>query len=239
MKTLQLTAIIGSAAMLTICGASRADHKRTDNGDWALDFHIRKEYFVSSGANPYFILKPGYKLVLADAKVKLVITVLKDTKKVDGVVTRVVEERETENGKPVEVSRNYFAIDKRNNDLYYFGEDVDVYKAGKIVGHQGAWLSGVKLAKYGLMLPGRPAPKLKYYQENAPRVAMDRAEILSVTETVKTPAGIFKNCVKTLETTPLEPAAKAQKIYAPGVGIVSDGALKLVEYSKPYRKGRS
>jgi hypothetical protein len=35
--------------------------------------------------------------------------VLDETKTVDGVETRIVEERETVNGKPIEVSRNYFA----------------------------------------------------------------------------------------------------------------------------------
>jgi hypothetical protein len=36
---------------------------------------------------------------------------------VAGVETRVVEERETSVGAPVEVSRNYFAISKRTGDV--------------------------------------------------------------------------------------------------------------------------
>jgi Concanavalin A-like lectin/glucanases superfamily len=53
---------------------------------------------------------------------ELTITVLNETKMVDGVETRVVEERETKGGKLKEVSRNYFAISKRTNDVFYFGE---------------------------------------------------------------------------------------------------------------------
>jgi hypothetical protein len=55
---------------------------------------------------------------------------------------------------------------------------------------------------------------------------MDRAEIVSVTETFKSPAKEFKNCVKTKETTPLE-ADVGHKHYAPGVGLVQDAGLVL------------
>src|SRR4030095_6201749 len=94
---------------------------------------------------------------------QLTITVLDETKKVDGVETRVVEERETKNGKLGEVSRNYFAISKRTNSVYYFGEDVDIYKDGKVVNHEGGWLAGVKDARFGLMMPGQATLKAKYY----------------------------------------------------------------------------
>jgi hypothetical protein len=83
-------------------------------------------------------------------------TVLNETKTVDGVECRVVEERETKDGKLVEVSRNYFAIGKRTNSVYYFGEDVDIYKDDKVVSHEGAWLAGKNGARFGLMMPGLP-----------------------------------------------------------------------------------
>lgn len=57
-------------------------------------------------------------------------------------------------------------------------------------------------------------------------------EIVSVTETFKTPAGEFTNCLKMEETTPLEPAEKEYKHYAPGIGLIQDGGLKLVKYGK-------
>jgi hypothetical protein len=44
--------------------------------------------------------------------IDLVITVLNETKVVDGIETRVVEERESEDGELVEISRNYFAVCK-------------------------------------------------------------------------------------------------------------------------------
>jgi len=80
------------------------------------------------------------------------------------------------------------------------------------------------------MVPGTPVVGACYYQEIAPEVAMDRAEIVSVTESLKTPAGGYRNCLKTEETTPLEPREKEYKIYAPGIGLVQDGQLRLVEH---------
>ena len=198
-------------------------------GDWTSVFLVEKDELLSVGRNPYFILEPGYRLVLEGDGAQLIITVLNETKKVDGVETRVVEERETKGGKLVEVARNYFAISKRTNDVFYFGEDVDMYKDGKIANHDGSWLSGVNGSKFGLMMPGRVLLHSRYYQEVAPNIAMDRATIVSVTETVKTPAGEFKNCVKVEETSPLSRFTTEYKYYAPGIGMVSDGEMNLVK----------
>ena len=88
-------------------------------GDWTSVFLVEKDELLSVGRNPYFILEPGYRLVLEGDGAQLIITVVNETKKVDGVETRVVEERETKGGKLVEVARNYFAISKRTNDVFY------------------------------------------------------------------------------------------------------------------------
>lgn len=199
---------------------------------WTADFPIEKDELVSIGRNPYFILEPGYTLVLEGDSVQLTMIVLSETKRVDGVETRVVEERETRGGELVEVSRNYFAMSKRTNDVFYFGEDVDIYKDGKVVSHDGAWLSGVNDARFGLMMPGQVSLNASFYNEIAPGVALDRVKIVSTSETVKTPAGGFTNCLKLEETTPLQPFVRDFKYYAPGVGIVQDGRLKLVKVGK-------
>ena len=150
---------------------------------------------------------------------------------VDGVTTRVVEERETEGGQLAEVSRNYFAIDKATGDIYYFGEDVDEYKNGKVTGHEGAWLAGVNGARFGLISPGAPKVGDRYYQEMAPKVAMDRAGVVSVTDEVKVPAGVFKSCLRTREGSDLESGSE-EKVYAPGVGIIKDAGFVLVKIEK-------
>lgn len=194
--------------------------------EWQKDFTVAKSDFVSTGHNDYFSLEPGKVLTLTHENERLVITVTNETKVIDGVTTRVVEERETANGELVEVSRNYFAVDRKTNDVYYFGESVDIYKNGKVVNHEGSWEAGTKGATYGLAMPAKPVVHRRYFQEVAPGLAMDRAEIVSLTATVAgSPA--WKNCLKVEETTPLEPGVKEYKYYAAGVGLVQDGDLKL------------
>ena len=221
-KYISWLAVSTLLGIVTVGIITRADDEKDDVlAGWTADFAAEKPDLVATGRNPYFVLEPGYVLVLEKGDKRLVVTVKDETKKIDGVECRVVEERETEGDKVIEVSNNYFAISKRTNSVYYFGED-----AG------GAWYSGEKDAKFGLMMPGLPLVGGKHYQEIAPGVAMDRAVIVSVTESFKTPAGDFQNCLKVEETTPLEPAEKEYKYYAPGIGLIQDGALKLVKYGK-------
>ena len=204
---------------------------------WQTEFAVDKSALASSGRNRFFILEPGHQAVYEGGGERLTITVLQKTEVVDGVTARVVEERETRDGVLAEVSRNFFAISRRDSSVYYFGEDVDIYANGKIVRHEGAWRSGVNGARFGLMMPGQPAKGARYHQEVAPKVAMDRAEIVSITDAVKVPVGSYTGCLRTEETTPLEPLAKEYKRYCPGVGLVEDGDLKLVQApAAPIRK---
>jgi hypothetical protein len=228
MKTVLLVLLVVLAGTILVT----ADNKPVRDDEWTSDFSADKDTLTHTGRNPYFILEPGYQLTFADDDETVVKTVFDETKFVDGVECRVIEERETKKGKLAELSRNYYAISKRTNSVYYFGEDVDEYKDGKVVGHPGAWLSGKDGARFGLMMPGVPLLKGRFYQEVAPGVAQDRAEIVALGVTIKTPAGEFKNCVKMEETTPVEPKTKEYKVYAPGVGLVQDGDLKLVKYGK-------
>jgi hypothetical protein len=198
---------------------------------WRDSFQVDKANLSDIGRNPYFILEPGYRLTFASGKDSLIITVLEETKVVDGVKTRIVEEKETSGGRLAEISRNYFVVDKTTGDLYYFGEDVDMYKNGKVTGHEGSWLSGVNGGRFGLMIPGKPAVGDKHYQEIAPKVAMDRAEIISVTEEVKVPAGTFKNCLHTRESSAVEKGSE-DKWYAPDVGLIKDAEFVLAKVEK-------
>jgi hypothetical protein len=157
---------------------------------------------------------------------------LNETKVIDGVETRVVEDREMKGGQLIELTRDYYAIDPATNDVYYFGEDVDVYRNGKVTGHEGAWLSGVKGAKFGLMMPGKPKAGQRFYEEQAPGVGMDRAEIVPDGERASTPAGTFEKCIQTLETSALEKDLADHKWYAAGVGPVKDGKMLLVGYGR-------
>ena len=198
---------------------------------WTESFGEENCTFSSVGKNRFFILEPGHQLILESSSEKVVITVLDETKKIGGVVTRVVEEREEENGELKEVSRNFFAICREHRDVFYFGEEVDIYSGGKIVSHSGAWRADEKNSKAGIMMPGTILLGARHYQEIAPN-AMDRAEIISDDVTMKTLAGTFKNCIRIEETSGIDPNEKCYKTYAPGVGLIQDEDLILTGYGK-------
>ncbi len=208
--------------------SERASGRAADPGDgFRRTFVLDKSALVAEGVNPCFDLTPRTVQTYRDGNAILTITVLNETRVIDGVTTRVVEEREQVAGKPKETSRNYFAIDKATGDVYYFGEDVDEFDADGKATHPGSWLSGVNGAHFGLMFPGNPKVGDKFYQELAPGIAMDRFEIVSMDETVQTPAGKFEHCVHVVETTPLE-GDVGHKWYAKGTGLVKDGNAELV-----------
>jgi hypothetical protein len=230
-KFLWLPLLVALCSVASHDDANAADPAPGEDG-WTAEFGVEKDELSPTGRNPWFVLEPGYQLVLEGGNEQLTITALNETRVIDGVETRIVEERETKAGQIVEVSRNFFAISKRTNSVFYFGEEVDIYRNGKLVNHEGAWLSGEKGATFGLMMPGIALLGARHYQEIAPGEALDRAEIVSVTESYQTPAGEFTNCLKVEETTPLEPDEKEYKRYARGIGLIQDGSLKLVKYGK-------
>ncbi|MFX0210146.1 MAG: hypothetical protein ACFFDT_29460 [Candidatus Hodarchaeota archaeon] len=205
-----------------------------DEMTWTEFFNIENRNFSSIGRNEYFILEPGYQLTLEgeedDESVKLVITILNETIMVGNVETRVLEEREWVNGELVEVSRNYFAICNDTKAIFYFGEAVDDYEGGVVVSHEGEWRADEGNNKAGIMMPALPLVGSRYYQEIAPGIAMDRAEIISNDLTLETPAGTFEHCVKMEETTPIEPDEKEYKVHAPGIGLIQDEFLLLTSY---------
>ncbi len=224
-----------SGAVLTPAGAAAP----TGDALFTDTFVLDQDELVATGTNPFFNLVPGHTLVLEGKDgaevVQLTITVLDATRKVAGVETRVVEERETKGGRLVEVSRNFFAISKKTNSVYYFGEEVDIYQDGKVASHDGAWVAGAADARFGLMLPGTVLLGSRYYQEVAPDVAMDRAEVVSLTGTLDTPAGRFADVLVIEESTPLE-KGKERKHYARGVGFIGDADLRLVRRQDPAKK---
>lgn len=204
------------------------------NQEWQDSFNLENCNLTPNGANSYFILEPGYQLVLEGqedgALIQLNISVLNETKIVNGTEARIVKEVETEDGEIVEISRNWFVVCKPVNDIFYLGEEVDIYEDGKIVDHEGAWEAGVNDARLGLIMPGKTEIGMKYYQEVAPGVAEDRAEIISLDRVVETPAGKFEKVLETEETNALKPDEKESKFYAPRIGLVQEETLKLVKY---------
>ena len=222
-----------------------------DDDEFTTDFLLEKCSFRASGNNPYFILNPGYQLVLEGEEdgefIRTVITVLDDTQIIDlteeglGLIkTRIVEEREwvgenEEELEIAEVSRNYFARCKQTNAVYYFGESVDNYEDGEIVNHDGSWIAGENDAQPGLIMPGTFLLGSKYFQEIAEEDdAVDRGENTAMGLKVAIGTYEFEDCVEVVDTNPAERVCKTKdgdvKIYCPDVGLVMDEELELVDY---------
>ena len=222
---------------------SLAFAEEANDDGWNDNFSIENYTMVSTGKkNRYWGLKPGRYVVLGDIGPRgsefVVISVLDETETVDGIETRVIEEREYKNGKLKEVSRNFFAMAKETDDVFYFGEDVDYYENGTITHHSGEWRAGVDGARAGLYMPSDPVVGMRYYMEFHPGVAMDRAEIFETDATVETPAGTFEQTLVVTESSPLEPGDESYKRYAPGVGMIFDDSLELYKYDRKLRSER-
>jgi len=224
----------GEDILETEDASESAGEEGEEEVEYTSSFRTEDCTFSAAGSNPYFMLEPNYRQVLvgneSGAAVEQTITVLNETREVNGTQTRVVEERETEDGELLEISRNFFAICDETNSVFYFGEEVDDYENGAIVGHEGAWLAGEDNNKPGLIMPGTVLLGAKYYQEIAPDIAVDRAEIIETDGELVVPAGSFNDVLVIAESNPLEPGVEELKYYAPEVGILQDEDLKLVEH---------
>lgn len=218
----------GVATSIALVAYAAAISAGQSGGTWRDRFDVDKADLLPTGTNAYIAMQPGRVLKLKHGPDTLTVTILPDTQVIDGITAGVLEERETRNGQLAEVSRNFMATHRATGDVYYLGEDVDNYKNGKIINHESAWRAGVKGARFGLMIPATPTVGQKFYQEIAPKVAMDRVEVVSTNETVKTAAATFEHCVHLRETTPLERDV-SHKYYAPGIGIIKDDEFELAE----------
>jgi hypothetical protein len=199
---------------------------------WRSDFRVDARQLGPSGGNSYFPLDPGLRLHYRHGATTMTLSVLPETRRIDGVETRVVEDREERNGVPLEITRDYYAADRATGDVYYFGEDVDVYRKGRLANHTGSWLSGVDGAKFGLMMPAKPAAGDRFLQERAPaQRAVDRSQVVATGETVITPAGTFRDCVHVRDSSAIE-RGSSHKWYAAGIGLVKDDEFTLVRIER-------
>jgi hypothetical protein len=221
-----------------------------NNDAFTTEFRWEDCDFDDEGMNPYFVLKPGYQLVLESDEERSVETVLRDTKRItlDGrkIKTRVLEERafelDEEDGgwKAIEISLNWLAICKETNTVYYFGEfsrdcpdGFDENDHCDDESNAGSWEAGVDGAMPGVMMTGTPLLGARYFQEIAPPGAVDRGEITEMGLDVVVPAGQSSGCIKILDTNPTpvgECGEDDAKLYCPWIGLVQDQDLQLVSY---------
>jgi hypothetical protein len=155
--------------------------------------------------------------------------VQRKTKVVDGVETRVVEEKEEQHGQPTKVVWRYYAIDKTTGALYCFGVHTQAYYKGRLVSHRG-WRSGMHGAMFTLVLPAVPNVGDTLLRNHRPDSPRRQEKVIDVAEKVVTLAGTFTKCVRT-ETKGRR--GNKVKIFAPGVGLVQDGLFALESIREP------
>ncbi len=189
--------------------------------------------FTIASNNPYFPLAPvGRQWILTGEEdgepIRLQITVLNQTRVIDGVTTRVIEERESVGGELFEVTWNYFA-QAPDGTICYFGEDVDIYEVTGI-SHAGAWCAAAGDNQPGIFMPADPRPGMKFPIEVAPEVAEDEGTIVGIGP-VEVPFGRFTETIRIREFNPLD-GGKDYKIHAAGTGIIVDGPLALEDLNQ-------
>ena len=85
---------------------------------------------------------------------------------------------------------------------------------------EGSWLLGKDTIVPGVIFPAKPKVGVKFRAEDVSDVIGEIDEVVSVNETVTTPAGTYKDCVKVKEL--LADGKTEYKYYAKGVGVVRE-----------------
>jgi hypothetical protein len=177
--------------------------------------------FVAGVDNKFFPLVPGTVMTYFDGTETDRVEVTHDTRNIVGVVATVVHDQVSVDGELTEDTFDWYAQDRAGN-VWYLGEDSKQFENGQQVGTEGSWETGVNGAKAGIIMLAHPDVGDAYAQEDAPGVAQDQASVVAEDKSVKVPFGTFDGCLKTLETTPLEPGAREYKYYARGLGTVME-----------------
>jgi len=104
----QKKAFLATTILTVLSGALSGQLALADSEGFTDEFFIEDCDFSSSGSNRFFVLQPGHQLVFSGEdedgeELGLTITVLDETRELDGVKTRIIEEVETEDGELVEV----------------------------------------------------------------------------------------------------------------------------------------
>jgi hypothetical protein len=196
------------------------------------DYHpvIDASTFTAIVDNPWFPLKPGTTLVYAgtkDGKAAMdVVTVSARTKTIDGVETRVVEDRLFLDNVLEERTSDYYSQDACGN-VWYFGEDTATLdEQGKVVERSGSFRAGVKGAQPGVFMQAQPELNRWFRQEWSVGEAEDQFRAVDLSSSVKVPFGMFRHSLRTEEQTALEPDVLDNKQYVRGIGEVLEVAVK-------------
>ena len=181
--------------------------------------------FTVDITNRYWPMRPGDQWISSETDGKgdalqVEVTVEDATYTVAaGIEARVVHDVVSRDGAVVEDTLDWYAQDADGN-LWYLGEQTAEYESGQVASTEGSWEAGVDGAQPGIAVPADPRPGLTYRQEYLAGEAEDQGTVLSTTEQVGVPTGIYTGALLTRDTTALEPDLVELKFYVPGIGPV-------------------
>jgi hypothetical protein len=186
--------------------------------------------FSANVDNPWFPLKPGTVTVSRGTKdgkpARDVVVVTHRTKVIDGVPTRLVQDRLFLDGKLAESTSDYYAQDNAGT-VWYFGEATETLDAtGKVLDREGSWQSGVDGARPGVFMEAKPTRGHTFRQEYYAGHAEDHFAVVDLSTPIRVPAGAYRNAMLTKEWTPLEPDVLDHKYYVRGIGEVREVSVK-------------
>jgi hypothetical protein len=185
--------------------------------------------------NRFLPLRPGTNIVLSgtvredDGRLhphKILSTASRVTKVINGVRTRVVFERDVEDGQ-LQESELAFAAQDRYGRVWNMGEYPEEYENGKIV-DADTWIAGIAHARAGIAMRAHPrVGPAAYLQGVAPSV--DFRDCGRVARSGQHRCERHR-CVRRVlaidEYAPLEPRGGHQlKYYAPRIGNIEVGAV--------------
>jgi hypothetical protein len=217
-------------ALLVACGGSSEDSSTAVSATNTFPqssepANLDPADFTTRIDNPYFPLPVGAQWVVRVTNQegtvqRQVITVTNETKPIaDGVTARVVNDVVNEGGKPVEITKDWYAQDKEGN-VWYFGEDTtEIHPNGKR-DSSGSFEAGVDGADAGIAMLAQPTAGQTYREEYYAGHAEDRSRVLALDQQAEVPFGHFRDVLLTEDYTPVEPNVLELKMYAPGIGQV-------------------
>jgi hypothetical protein len=187
-----------------------------DPGDFVNPLEIGKNV----APNRFFPLIPGSQWVYRSPSELNTVEVLGKVKRIQGVPCTIVHDIVQHDGQTTEDTLDFFA-QRVDGSVWYCGEQTQEMVNGRVVNVEGSWRAGADQARPGIIMQAVPHVGNTYRQEFLLGDAEDAATIRSIGASATVPvASCSHTCLVTREFTPLEPDAREDKFYAPGIGLV-------------------
>jgi hypothetical protein len=181
---------------------------------------------TANDKNPWLPLKPGYQSVRQGfvnaghrrLPHRRVYTVTAVTKEIDGTRTVLVLDQDFDGGEIAEQAIDYLAEDAQGN-VWYLGSYTEAYEGGQFVNATDAWLSGIKGAAKGILMPADPKTGTpRFTQAIVPGEGAATAQVAKTGQQTCVPFKCYANVLVIRE-------GSENKYYAPGVGGIKTEPL--------------